>query len=87
MVQTTLIDGKTLTNSQVGKIVISVLRRLESPEKIKTEVQEGKFNDETKACRTSVYAIKFIQHALVSQKKVKKDKPRKPGEFGKIKMS
>lgn len=64
-----------------------VIQRLESPEKIKTEVYEGKFNDETKVCRTSVYAIKFIQSALVSQKRIKNDKPIKPGEFDKLKMS
>ena len=36
--------------------------------------------------RTSICAIKFIQRALVSQKRVKKDKPTKQGEFFKIKI-
>ena len=57
--------------------------RLESQEKFWST---GKLNDETQTHRTSTCVIKFIQCALVSLERDKKDKSRKHGEFHKIKM-
>lgn len=51
------------------------LERLESLEKTKTEIYGGKFNDETKTCRSSVCAVKFTPHVLASQTRAKKNKP------------